>query len=159
MKKLLIALIVLGIVSSAHALQLSLTADPTIPTAYISGLLDQDVYVLLDSYEGISVTVGPDAGPGSGPTPPPPLIPVDSPFHPGWEEIWILISQTPPVAGDYMRIDGVAGDSVIAAWVVEATGGSVLMNPVTLVPEPMTIALLGLGGLFLLRRRKNKQVS
>ncbi|MHC4460270.1 MAG: PEP-CTERM sorting domain-containing protein [Planctomycetota bacterium] len=34
-------------------------------------------------------------------------------------------------------------------WISDPTGGSVV------IPEPMTFALLGLGGLFLLRRRQN----
>lgn len=32
-------------------------------------------------------------------------------------------------------------------------GSSLTLNPLTVVPEPMTIALLGLGGLFLRRRK------
>lgn len=33
-------------------------------------------------------------------------------------------------------------------------GSTITQTPLTIIPEPMTIALLGLGGLFLLRRRK-----
>ena len=33
-------------------------------------------------------------------------------------------------------------------------GTAITQTPLTIIPEPMTIALLGLGGLFLLRRRK-----
>lgn len=139
--------------SSAYAVQLSLTADAYTPTAYISGYLDQDVYVVLDSYEGIDVVLGPVVGPGSGPTIPPPLIPVDSPLPP-WEEIWILTSQTPPLAGEYMVIGGIAGDTVTVAWFDGVTGGGGLIGEVILVPEPATVALLALGGILLLRRQQ-----
>ena len=37
---------------------------------------------------------------------------------------------------------------------VYETAAEVYVGPMTIIPEPMTIALLGLGGLFLLRRRK-----
>ncbi|MHC4642717.1 MAG: PEP-CTERM sorting domain-containing protein [Planctomycetota bacterium] len=158
MKKLLITLLVFCIASSAHAVQLSLTADADTPTAYISGLLDQDIYVIFDSYEGITVELGPDAPDLSGPSPPI-IVPFPSPYPFPWEEYWILASSTltvyPIVDGTYLLINGVVGDSVVAAWFDEMGNGDA-MGPVTLVPEPTTIALLGLGGIFLIRRTKHR---
>ncbi|KPL23905.1 MAG: hypothetical protein AMJ75_05080 [Phycisphaerae bacterium SM1_79] len=157
MKKLLFTLSVLCMASSANAVQLSLTADPTVPSAEISGYLDMDVLVLLDSYEGIDVELGPDAPDLSG-EPPPTVEPFPSPYPPPWEELWLLYSSTssvyPIVDGTYLIVTGVDGDTVVAWWFDEAAGGSGFIGEVTLVPEPMTIALIGLGGLFLLRRRR-----
>jgi hypothetical protein len=39
--------------SAANAVQLSITADEELPIAYIEGYPDQDVYVVIYSYEGI----------------------------------------------------------------------------------------------------------
>jgi len=68
----------------------------------------------------------------------PPFIPD---ILPGVQfEISVFIANV----GDVYTIDLYASD-----WVTILDSGTV-----TVVPEPMTIALLGLGGLFLLRRRR-----
>jgi len=156
MKKLLITLLVLCMASSANAVQLSLIADEHEPIAYVKGYLDQDIYVVFDSYEGIDVELGPDA-PDLSEGPPPIIVPFTSPYPPPWEEYWILASSTPTVYpivdGTYLIVNGVIGDSVVAVWFDESMNHG-LIGEVTLVPEPMTIALLGLGGLFILRRRR-----
>lgn len=157
MKKLLITLLVFGMASSANALQLSLTADPTEPTASIYGLLDMDVIVLFLSFEEIDVELGPDAPDLSrGPEPFPGM-----PEPPPLTEAWLLFSSTPSiypiVDGTYLIASGVVGDTVETWWFDEGSGATGLIGTVELLPEPMTIALLGLGGLFILRhRRKNE---
>jgi len=159
MKKLLITLLVLGIATSAHAVQLSITADEHTPTAYISGLLDQDIYVVIASDEEITVELGPDA-PDLSEQPPPPVIGLPYPFPLPFEEYWILASSTPTVYpivdGTYFLINGEVGDWVYALWFDEVTFSPTMIGEIQLVPEPMTIGLLGLGGLFLLRRRNNR---
>jgi hypothetical protein len=70
-----------------------------------------------------------------------------------------------PVAGDTF-LDNILfhcdaeGDVIIELWTIEDMGGelyegTVLMDSVIIhqIPEPMTLALLGLGGLFLRRRK------
>jgi len=61
--------------------------------------------------------------------------------------------------GDTFTLTGYAGSPSIGmppySYLVDGGAPASTNNlVVTLVPEPMTIALLGLGGLFLLRRRK-----
>lgn len=68
-----------------------------------------------------------------------------------------------------MHCDAEPGEVIISLVGVDTAGGSVIVDAdynqllgpdfggpltITQIPEPMTIALLGLGGLFLLRRRK-----
>ena len=155
MKKVLITLLVLYMASVANALQLSITADPTVPTAYISGLLDQNAqHVLFISLEEIDVVLGHDAPDlSSGPFPLP-----FTPTPPYVGEIWVLASSTPSVYpivdGTYLIASGVVGDTIEAWWFDEGSGATGLIGTVELLPEPMTIALLGLGGILLLRRRR-----
>ena len=66
---------------------------------------------------------------------------------------------TPPYlsAGDWLTFDVTASVtpnlSVIGISVVSAMGYSGDSHNITVIPEPMTIGLLGLGGLFLRRRK------
>jgi hypothetical protein len=65
-----------------------------------------------------------------------------------------------PSAGTQFEVDWdttglMAGDSAtISLYANGNTDTAVDTAVVTVIPEPMTVALLGLGGLFLLRRRK-----
>ncbi|MHC4642716.1 MAG: PEP-CTERM sorting domain-containing protein [Planctomycetota bacterium] len=159
MKKLLITLLVLGIASSAHALQLSLTADEHEPTVYISGYLDRDLYVLMVSEGGTlyNFQLGPDAPSCStGPWKDPIILPdIYPPVD--FVDYFVLASCSPDeypiVDGVYALAHGQVGDIVYAAWFNEV-GDFGDIGLVTLIPEPTTIGLLGLGGLFLLRRRR-----
>ena len=66
-----------------------------------------------------------------------------------------------PWSGSYITLNlelpegGIAEDPCMCPGGVESWyGGGILVDNITLVPEPTTIALLGLGGLLLRRRKK-----
>jgi len=163
MKKLLVLMLVLCMASAASALSLSITADTSDPFAIVSGGLDQDLYLALLGDGPLTYTLNKPPSPslsdiagtqqtmidyGLGA-----LVPAGFTGN-----LYILATApaTPPeeyVDGDYLRADGAAGDQVYACWFDEG-GNFGVIGTVTLVPEPMTIALMGLGSLILLRRRK-----
>lgn len=59
------------------------------------------------------------------------------------------------VSGNWSTFTAAVGQAGEALFDTYGTvGGLPYANDIVVVPEPMTIALLGLGGLFLLRRRK-----
>jgi hypothetical protein len=57
------------------------------------------------------------------------------------------------VLADY-QYKHLVGYLTVLVELMDGTNGAILDSLAIYVPEPMTIALLGLGGLFLLRRRK-----
>lgn len=74
----------------------------------------------------------------------------------GWFEVIVasLNPSAPIVAGDHVvaTVTGVAvGETALNLYADD--GATLLGSTPIVVPEPMTIALLGLGGLFLRRRR------
>jgi hypothetical protein len=59
------------------------------------------------------------------------------------------------VLGDYQYHCLKADNSIVTVELMDGTSGMILDSlAIHQIPEPMTIALLGLGGLFLLHRRK-----
>ena len=76
---------------------------------------------------------------------------------PGWYTFTVssLDPANPIVAGDHIQVNIVGiseGSSVLGLY--DSDGVTLLDSAtVNVIPEPMTIALLGLGGLFLRRRR------
>lgn len=77
--------------------------------------------------------------------------------EPGWYTFTVssLDPANPIVAGDHIQVNIVGiseGSSVLGLY--DSDGVTLLDSAtVNVIPEPMTIALLGLGGLFLRRRR------
>ncbi|HUS73691.1 MAG TPA: PEP-CTERM sorting domain-containing protein [Sedimentisphaerales bacterium] len=168
MKKLLILMLVLGMTSAANAVLTwsadEVTIDLTSPTAVL-----QIISSTALAYPGGPAWVGAEpstvaeiasivalSGAGEDAE----LADPATSGYPGW---WTISAKD---------VTGTPGDTIVAGsqWDVTITGlmegvyvisadsygsaGSDDLLTITVVPEPMTIALLGLGGLFLLRRRK-----
>ena len=162
MKKFLVLMLVLGMTSAANAaltwsaddITIDLTVNPVAVVQIISDNADAytEIWAGADASliaEITSMATLANAAEGGA---------VASAAYPGW---WVLeaVDFTPPsdiAAGDHfdVTITGlVEGTYVISTDSYEGSGPDDLLT-ITVVPEPMTIALLGLGGLFLLRRRK-----
>jgi len=167
MKKLLILMLVLGLASSASAFVVNLdptgAADTPAGAQSLNVVSDTDnafyEYYLVSmdiTYGSISsIAILPAAGDDAATTDLGPML--------GYAMVWSVnaVDSAPP-------FNTVAGVQFTAA--VNFTGAAVgedltiqLLDPTLTVldsmtyngiPEPMTIALLGLGSLFLLRRRK-----
>jgi hypothetical protein len=155
--------LVLGMTSAVSALTLEIKNDDVTftPTAWVEGDLDQDLYLAILGNGPLTYTLGDEApslsewfgteadmityGYGH-------LVPAG---YTG--DVYILGLGMPPeeyVPGTYLKVSGTAGDMAYACWFDPMTTTEGVIGEVELLPEPMTIALLGLGGLFLLRRRK-----
>ena len=168
MKKLLVLMLVLGMASAASAAigDLTLNAKLDLSGVTLDGTMaatDAEAFHVLIVSEGI---VSPLDSTGLG-TAAPSLAgySADSsgwigviPFTAGYTGGSWIMANAPGEAfltGDYLDL-GVAytGQAWVEAWYFdEGSGATGFINSV-LLPEPMTIALLGLGGLFMLRRRK-----
>jgi hypothetical protein len=77
------------------------------------------------------------------------------PDYPGWYEV-VVSSFNPEnaiVAGEHVTVNiaySGAGETVLNLY---ADDGATLLDSATILPEPMSLMLLGLGGLFLRRRK------
>jgi hypothetical protein len=168
MKKLLVLMLVLGMTSVASAAlgDITLNAKGDLSGVTVDGTmaaLDTEVFYILVVSEG---TVSPLDGMGLGAAAPSMAgYGADSdgwigtiPFTAGYTGgAWVMASAPGEVfkTGEYLNL-GVAyvGQAWVEAWYFdEGSGATGFINSV-LLPEPMTLALLGLGGLFMLRRRK-----
>jgi hypothetical protein len=164
MKKLLVLTLVLGWASGASA-ALTLVGAPTEPIdigesitvlvnnsedgAY-SGWLEIADQAVAD-YDGDPVfTAEGDPGGASEMT--------AAEAYPGWYEF--TVASFPPnpaiAAGDHIEVNVMGISEGTTALSLYAADGVTLLDTaqITVIPEPMTIALLGLGGLFLCRRRR-----
>ena len=160
MKKLLIFMLVLGVASTASAVTVldDIRLDLSGTTLTVVGLtagasFDGGIYdeaVTIESYT-TPKTVNSNAGS---------LGAIDLFSGTGYNGFDITVGSTgledpawPVVAGDWFTVEysGDVGDVMqIYDYGVSAT---VAVGTLNIVPEPMTIALLGLGGLFLRRRK------
>ena len=161
MKKLMILVLVLGLTSVTNAaLVLSLNGNTDISeiTVAPSDEFTVDVYSatgLTDEFNIIFAGPASYSDMGTVHIPPAPSTLTVSEYQPGW----LMGLQTAPVIDSQigtwwdivLHCDG-EGDVIITLY--DYSGWYVIDTAVVhQVPEPMTIALLGLGGLFLRRRK------
>ena len=166
MKKLLVLILVLVMTSAASAtltlVQQDLTgADLTVniggPGGLLDGILTGDMYVVISSdgmLSGYALTASaPDASGFFSDTATIGGLGAPAGFT---GEAWALaaLQSTYPVSDAVMTVVGEnIGDTVAIGWFDESMNAGII-ETIVLVPEPMTIALLGLGSLLMLRRRK-----
>ena len=165
MKKLLVLMLVLGMVSAANATVLSWSVDAVTITAInetvVVQLVADDSEPYVTKYVGYSpattslgsitnvAEISNNAGDDET---------IQNPSQVGYDGWWSVRAAdlSPPSAIQ----SGDQYDVTIQGYVTGTFGldsddyGTNDILEVTVLPEPMTVALLGLGGLFLLRRRK-----
>lgn len=174
MKKLLILMLVLCMASAANAtLTLVSSAGTTILTGTTTMIgINTDVGLAGGGMQGHVVVDEADASMGSwtggGGTIyyPPSIVDTAGSVYTyyygaasGYGDMWLIfgVAPTPALGGtgilaDFeFGCDGI-GDVTITLWNSDLTA---VLDTITItqIPEPMTIALLGLGGLFLRRRK------
>jgi hypothetical protein len=165
MKKLLILMLVFGITSAANATVLSWSVDDitiTIGDSAVVQLVSDDdlayaakwvgqepsTFAVIDSIVGL-------ANAGDAPVIKDPTLTV----YPGWWTVEALDFEPPSTIAPGAQYDVTITGLALGTYLIDSdsygTGGGFNdVLTINVVPEPMTIALLGLGGLFLLRRRK-----
>jgi hypothetical protein len=165
MKKLLILMLVLGMTSSAGAalslLPEELTLSGTGDTGTIQVVSDMDggygcwiglMDLSVAEYNGCpTFTHGGNPDGGS-------IMPTCF-YDPQWVGEIIVASlnpNNPILPGAHINVNLVGVAAGVTSLNLYASDGMTLLDSatITVLPEPMTIAMLGLGGLFLLRRRK-----
>ena len=165
MKKLLVLMLVLGMASAANATVLSWSEDAiTIGaidgTAVVQLVADDAITFSASKWVGYSpattslgsiTSITARAAAGSSPV-------IEDPATTTYDGWWTV--QSRDVDEPFTLASGSQYDVTIQGYVTGTFGldsdsyGTNDVLEVTVLPEPMTIALLGLGGLFLLRRRK-----
>jgi hypothetical protein len=165
MKKLLVLMLVLGMASVANATVLSWSVDAvTIEslsgTAVVQLVADDGIGFVSPKWVGYTpattslgsittITALPAAGGNAA---------IQNPTQSGWDGWWTVMSmdtETPfTVASGSQYSVTITGYATGTFGLASDSYGTNDTLEVTVLPEPMTVALLGLGGLFLLRRRK-----
>jgi hypothetical protein len=157
MKKLAVLMLVFGLAPVAGA---ALSFNVTGTTATIDGIIDlpQTIYLFIGADAPITVSLGAAAPSMAGfsmdvPTAQGYGVPIPSMYTGG--ECWIMGAAAGEfyLTGLYLQGVGTAGTHVIGGWFDEV-GGYGAIGTGILTPEPATVALLGLGGLLLRRRKK-----
>jgi hypothetical protein len=161
MKKMLIFMLVFGMTSIASA-ALTLSSDITIDVGAT------DVIQVSNSMDGgygawIGLTDLTIAAYDGDPTFTAAGNPNGDSLMPKYDAHWygtIIVSSLNPsapiLAGAHINVSIIGVKEGVTTLELYADDGVTLLDTatITVVPEPMTVALLGLGGLFLLRRRK-----
>ena len=169
MKKVLVLMLVLGIASMATA-GLTITVNG-MPAEDSSIVLAPSDYVLIGLYNDGSVdqTIGYmaiESGPGSwtgvGGTYYPPSVPSAYAtyigFTSGLGDTWVMINAEPTVAkmgvgivGEFeFHCDDIGEVVLVYSDDLQQVHDTLIIHQ---IPEPVTMGLLGLGGLFLRRRK------
>ena len=167
MKKLLILMLVLGMASVANATTLSWSEDAIVlpnpgDTAVVHLVADDNITFLSKKWQGYS-PASPSLGSITGIVALPAAggdAEIQNPAQTGWPGWWTVFSKdlatpfTIASGSQYsVTIQGYAtGTFGLDSDSYGGAGNDVL--EVTVIPEPMTVTLLGIGGLFLMRRRK-----
>ena len=159
MKKMLTLVLILGIASLASAVPVwTITEDAGVVTVSVSGNEGQTVIGLAVDSGGVlsSFTAGPNAPASSS------SVAILQEYYPelGTGEIWAMIHITTDtqvyVDGSWLTASFAFAEGMTSATVKlydtpESGGYTELASLV--IPEPITMSLLGLGGLFLRRRK------
>jgi len=152
MKKLITLALVLGVVGLANA---GLSLDKV--DAKTASLVNaSDTIVGANYYITVSqtltdyvITLNANSNPTGGST-----IGAKEVYGDGLDWYFLTFITTdgskPMKAGEWLNVVAKAGKGEVQMW--DATGMETITSAVTVVPEPMTMALLALGGLFVRRK-------
>ena len=164
MKKLLVLILVLGIVSMASALTstpLSVVSDNVTWTVVGDQLLG--TVTVIGNYSGFLVDASHELVPDTlsdGDTDgawaaggkPCKVIDLSAQLD-GWWSTAASDSLGPQSVGKWFSLGFTRTPTVANPIIIDVWNSTAKQGTLTIIPEPMTIALLGLGGLFLRRRK------